>query len=316
MKKLFISFLAMFALSTFAQTVTIATGPTNKGYSNLYKNIKAVCDTSTPMEEKVSEGGLDNISILTERGATVGIVPLDVFQKMQNSDSSIGRFKAVAALNNNLFHILVNSKGALTEGGCTGKVMGGKCIGMKADNYYKPINTQADLKGLNVGLVGSAQLTGRTYIMNAVGDFNPIDYNGPTADKQAQADLAAGKIQAVITTSAWPSGAVKDLTQASNLALVPWTAPVSGGYKIIKKNYKKLNALGVPFLATPNTLFARPVDPSSDVGQNITKLKSCIQSNLSKLKNDDGFEPSWDEVDSLMVSDELSAWGGSIKGKK
>jgi len=310
-------FLAIVCTASFAQSVSIATGPSGKGYSKLFANIKTVCEASVPLEEKVSEGGLDNVGILTERGATLGIVPMDVFQKMQNSDSSIGRFKAVAALNNNLFHILTNSKGVLTGDGCKGKIIAGKCIGMQGDPIYKQINTQADLKGLNVGLVGSAQLTGRTYINTAAGGFNAIDFNGPKADSEAQAALAQGKIDALITTSAWPSGAIKDLTQSSGFSVVAWTAPPTNGYKVIKKNYKKLNALGVPFLASTNTLFARPVDPASDVGQNITKLKSCIQTNLSKLKTNDGFEPSWDEVDSLTVSDELSPWGGVTKaGKK
>lgn len=308
MKKLFIAFIAMFALSAFAQSVSIATGPAKKGYANLFKDINEVCGPTVAIQEKNSDGGLDNITILSERAATIGIVPLDVFLKMQKSDDSIGRFKAVASLNNNLFHILVRQGGVTVEGARN-------IIGMKGASTTRLIETEKDLKGLNVGLVGSAQLTGRSYISNVVGGFNAIDYNGERADVNAQADLKAGKIDAIITAAAWPAGPVNGLESSGGLALVRWASAPTNGYKVIRKNYKKLNALGYTYLASPNVLFARPVDPNSDAGQSITKLQSCLRSNLNKLKTNEGFQPSWDEVDSITTSDELQAWGGVIRKK-
>jgi TRAP-type uncharacterized transport system substrate-binding protein len=309
MKKIFTSFILALACATsFAQSVTISTGPAKKGYSNLFKDINEVCGPSVAIQEKNSDGGLDNITILSERTATMGIVPLDVFLKMQKSDDSIGRFKAVAALNHNLFHILVRQSGVTIEGKRN-------MIGMKGTASQRLIETEKDLKGLNVGLIGSAQLTGRSYISGLVGGFNAIDYNGEQADGTAQADLKAGKIDAIITAAAWPAGPINKLESKSGLALVRWTAPATNGYKVIRKNYKKLNALGYTYLAAPNVLFARPIDPNSDAGQSVTKLQSCLRTNLNKFKTGEGFQPSWDEIDSIATSDELQAWNGIIRKK-
>jgi TRAP-type uncharacterized transport system substrate-binding protein len=298
--------LAMFASFAHADAIKFATGKAGKGYSPLFADINSVCGSQVSLQEVNTEGGLDNISALTEKTATLGLAPADVLQTLEKTDSSIGRLKAVASLNNNLLHIVTLKAGFKAGNQCKGTVISGKCVGFQGDAIIKTIETQADLEGLTVGLVGSAKITGRTYVAGKV-PFTPMDFSD---DKEALAALRAGTIQAYLTMAAWPSSVISGLPANSGVKLAAWTLKKDGVYGVSTKNYKNLGQFGTPFLMVPNLIMARPVDPSSEAGKNITKLRSCIASNLGRFKDQDGFVPSWDEVSSIKTPDDIPAWSG------
>lgn len=318
MKKIVIgSTLILASLVASSQTLTVATGEPQKGYSKIFANMNAVCGKEAALQELNTTGGLDNLNELASKKAHLGMVQVDVFQAMEKTDDSIGRLKAVMSLNSNLLHIVTNRAGYRVQTGqtCTGKVMVGKCVlGDWQPTYAtKTIEKVEDLKGMTVGAVGSAQVLARRYLN---GDALKLGLNIQDIDKDAQAfaDLKAGKIQAVLTMAAYPSGPVNNLKQADGFALVNWNRAVSGGvYKTVKKNYKNMAAYGVTFLAAPNIVLARPVDPNGAIGQKITQLRSCLAANLNNLQEGADYEPSWADVTSFNPPDDIPAWSGVSK---
>ena len=308
MKKILCAFFSVAAISVCAEPITVATGKSGKGYSPLFQNINAVCGDHVPLKEINTDGGLDNVSSLADKTALMGIVPIDVLQQMGSTDLGIKRLQAVAALNSNMLHMVTLSKGFEVIGKCTGKMVGNSCLGFQDDPVVKVLDTQADLAGLTVGLVGSAQLTGRTYVMTKV-KFVPVDIE---TDVDAMKALKAGQIHAYMTMSPWPTGVIKDLTTKDGVKLLRWTLPKEGNFNVVKKSYKKLGQFGISFLASQNLLMTRAIDPHTEMGQNISKLQSCIGSNLSKFKDTPTFVPSWDEVNSIEIPEGVPAWVGRV----
>lgn len=301
----------------FAQSLSFATGEAKKGYSKLYANINELCNAAVPLKEVNTNGGLDNITTLVDKGATVGISQIDTWQSLSGGDEAIGRLKAVASLNHNLMHIVVQKDGFNAGRQCTGKEVMGKCITGDWQPVKKVIEKDTDLKGLTVAAVGSAQVLARTYLNKKFGfgiEVTDVDAKaGKSGDQVAFDLLKDGKVQAVITMAAYPAGStsVGGLKPTDGLMLANFTQQVGGGFRVVKKNYKNIGAYNVPFLAVPNMLWARPVDPNSPTGQQITALKACLTANLKKLQDDEGFEPSWADA-TLVLPDDVPAWTGVI----
>lgn len=297
-----------------AQSITIATGESKKGYSKLFNNINAVCGQSVPLQELNTGGGLDNLSEVAGKKAHLGLVQVDVFQAMEKTDDAIGRLKAVMSLNSNLLHIIVSQSGFQANTGkeiCDGKEILGKCLGNKKPVFEtRIIKTEQDLKGLNIAAVGSAQMMARKLL----NDRMKLNVNITDADKDVDAFalLKQGKVQAVLSVAAAPHGFIDKLKQADGVTLANWSSAPSSSYRLVKKNYKNIGVFGVSFLAAPNLLMARPLDPNGDVGLKITKLKTCIKDNLKKLQDGDDFEPSWSDASNLNPPDDIPGWTGTI----
>jgi TRAP-type uncharacterized transport system substrate-binding protein len=307
--------LSLCSASIFAQSLAFASGEAKKGYSKVFANINDVCNASVPLKEVNTNGGLENLTTLVDKGATVGISQIDTWQSLSGGDEAIGRLKGIVSLNSNLMHIVVSQAGYKKETGkeCTEKKLLGGCKTEKSVFQTIVISSDKDLKGLTVAAVGSAQVLARTYLnkkLNLELDVKDVDaLGGKSGDVRAFEMLKAGQVQAVITMGAYPSGPVGLLKQSDGLALANFTQTVGGGYKVVKKNYKGLGAFNVPFLAVPNILWARPVDPNGPIGQQITALKSCLTTNLKRLQDEDGFESSWADA-TLALPDDVPAWSG------
>jgi hypothetical protein len=300
-----------------AQSLAFASGEAKKGYSKVFANINELCNTNVPLKEVNTNGGLDNLTTLVDKGATVGISQIDTWQSLSGGDEAIGRLKAVVSLNYNLMHIIVQQGGYNAGKQCSGKEFAGKCITGEWQPIMKVVEKDTDLKGLTVAAVGSAQVLVRTYLNKKLGlglDVKDVDAKaGKSGDQIAFDMLKAGQVQAVITMAAYPAGptSVGGLKQTDGLILANFTQQVGGGYRVVKKNYKGLGAFNVPFLAVPNILWARPVDPNGEPGQQVTALKSCITKNLKKFQDGEGFEPSWSDA-TLALPDDVPAWSGVI----
>ena len=303
--------------NSFAQSLAFASGEKGKGYSKIFANVNDVCNASVPLKEFNTGGGLDNLTVLADKGATVGLSQIDTWQSLSNNgDEAIGRLKGVISLNSNLLHIIVQQAGFQKQTGtqCSVPEVFGKCAGTRTPVFQAVVITKdTDLKGLTVAAVGSAQLLARTYLSKKLElelDVKDVDAaGGKSGDALAIEMLKTGKVQAVITMAAYPSGPVSAIKQADGLSLANFTKQVSGGYKVVKKNYKGMGAFNVPFLAVPNILWARPVDPNGPIGQQISGLKACITANLKRFQDEDGFEPSWADA-TLVLPDDIPAWTG------
>ncbi len=301
----------------FAQSSSLAfaSGESKKGYAKIFGNINTVCNSVVPLKEVNTTGGLDNITTLVDKGATVGISQIDTWQSLAGGDEAVGRLKAVVSLNYNLMHIVVQKDGFKAGRECTGKEAFGKCIAGDWKPVMKVIESETDLVGLTVAAVGSAQVLARTYLnkklkLGVIVDDVDAKPNR-SGDQIAFDKLKAGQVHAVITMAAYPAGptSVGGLKPSDGLTLANFTQQGGGGYRVVKKNYKNIGAFNVPFLAVPNILWARPVDPNGPAGQQITALKGCLVANLKKFQDSEEFEPSWADA-TLVLPDDVPVWTG------
>jgi hypothetical protein len=320
MKKILLSILTILApiyVNGETQSLTCATGAPKKGYANIYRDINMVCGEKVPLEELNTTGGPDNLNELSNKGAHIGIVGLDVFKGSKNEDDAVPLLKGVMPLGNSFLHILVLRAGYNTgaERRCSGIVVAGKCVGGDWDPIQtKVIKTENDLKGLTVAAVGSAQMVARK-LLNSTMKMN-LNILEMANDEDARAELKAGKVQAVLSYTTYPSGPILALKQSDGFILARWESEVSGEYKTVKKNYRNIGSHGVTFLTSQIFLMARPVDPNGDMGQKITRLRACIIANLPKLKDGSEFGPNWVDVVDLSVPAPMSEWSGNLRTAK
>lgn len=262
-----------------------ATGPAKKGYANLFRDIRAVCGKTVPMCEVRSSGGLDNLDILSNKKADVGLAQLDTIREMSGGNESIAALQAVAVMNSNFLHVLTARDGYTIKGERKWGVLPGK-----TEQYV--IRNFSDLKGRNVALVGSAQLLGRALGQRQFKDYN-MHFVDASSDKEAFEWARTGQVQAVFTVGGVPHGAVSELKADDRLTLVPFDVEIGGLYSVRKINYKNLGVYNRPALAVQNVLLTRPFGPAK--AAQIAELRQCIADQLVNLR-DGEYERAWDEV--------------------
>jgi TRAP-type uncharacterized transport system substrate-binding protein len=272
------------APSASPNALKIATGPDKKGYANLYKDLKAVC-TDMDLSEVRSNGGLDNLSILSNKKADIGFAQLDTIKDMSPGDEAIANLKAVAVLNYNYLHVLTSAQGYAYS-------QGREWYGAKKDDQVVRITKFSDLKGRTVALVGSAQLMVTAMQQRSLKDYN-MRFIEAKDDATAAQLVTTGKAQAMMTVSGAPSGFVGKLTTANGLAMVPFDEDLGGVYVVRKLNYKNIGAFNVKAAAVPNVLMTR--DFGAKKASQVAALRQCIIDNLQDLK-DGEYEPAWNEA--------------------
>jgi TRAP-type uncharacterized transport system substrate-binding protein len=278
------------AESSASCQLKVATGQRGKGYSKLFADVQAVCGSKVPMCEVQTEGGLQNLSALSNNEADVGFVQLDTLKDLRESDASIGALQALMSLNSNLLHIVARAEGYSWEGPTKQEGVVFKRE-VRGDRKTRPLSNLSDLNGLHVAVVGSAQKLGRE--VDRRHNLN-IQFDDVQTDEQALTMLNAGQVAAVFSTSGWPSGPVSRLRRDSGLKLLDFDKP-QAMEPTIKKNYANIGAYNVVFLAAPNLLVTRPFSPKGPNGRNVTALQTCILKNLSALQ-EGRTEPAWQEV--------------------
>ena len=290
MKKLFA--IAIMALSVAAQAapasdapaadcegVKVATGPKGKGYSTLFADINKLIGSKVALCEVNTTGGLDNLNALSTKDADIGIVQIDTWNDMKGGDDNIAALQAVMPLNSNYLHIVTSVNG----------VVGEKKFGLlKGDT--KVINRFSDLRGQRVALVGSAQLLGRKLEKSVGYGMQFIDVK---TDADGFAMVKSGQVAAVLTVSGWPSGTVKQLSQADGLTLVPFDAPIGEPYKVKALNYKNIAVYNNNSLAIQNVLVSRAF--TGQRAANVAAIQAGITRNLTELK-EGNYQPAWNEV--------------------
>lgn len=278
--------------------LSVATGPAGKGYSKLFADAKKVAGSAVTLCEVNTEGGLDNLTTLSTKGADVGIVPIDALKQMAGGDENIQALQVVATLNSNYLHVIVKADGVTYAGEKKWGIIAG-------ENKTVRITRFSDLKGQTVAAVGSAQLL--IHQLN-----KQLGYNMRIID--ADSDAAAfkmvqdSKVLATFSVAGWPHGALKNLKQDSNLTLVPFDAPLTGPYVVKPFSYKSLGVYNVQALSVQNVLVTRPFSGGAKIAQ-VAALKRALAENLSDLK-DGKFEPGWNEIKSLDSPVEWAKFSG------
>ncbi len=304
--------------------ITFATGPTGKGYSKMYANLKAMCP-QIPMCEKPTEGALDNFGQLNSKEADIALGDVFTLQSLiQGGGEQYKSLQVVASLHSNMLHAVTLSGGITIPG----PMVAGEKVKNPKYSKYNPLNKEpelidgpqvpgpaitieinkfSDLKGKPVGVVGSAQLIGRKLDKIAGHGMQFIDYD---KDSDAFTALKAGKVYGVLTVAAWPHGSLKDLKQSSGLRLVSYDLAPTPPMFVTKRDYKGLGQYNIDLLAVPNALFTRPFTVGGENAKLIAAVKSCITTNLGKFK-DGKYEPAWNEVSDLSQTYSLPAFVGT-----
>lgn len=266
--------------------VSIATGPKGKGYSLLFADIKKLCGSKVNLCEVTTSGGLDNLNFLSTKEADIGFVQIDTWNDMKNGDENIAALQNVMALNSNFLHVVVNSQGYVQkyERSAIDRV-----TGKNADQVIL-VNRFSELRGKTVALVGSAQLLGRRLDKQLGYQMRFVDV---ASDADAFKLVQEGKVAAAFSVSGWPSGSVSKLTQSNNLTIVPFDAPVGEPYKVKPLNYKNIAVYNSNALGVMNVMVTRPF--SGQRANNIAAIQSCINSNMSELR-EGKFQPAWNEI--------------------
>ena len=259
--------------------IKMATGPKGKGYSTLFADMQKLIGSKVALCEINTAGGLDNLNALSTKDADIGIVQLDTWNDMKGGDDNIAALQAVMPLNSNYLHIVTSVNG----------VVGEKKFGvLKGD--VKMINRFSDLRGQRVALVGSAQLLGRKLEKSVGYGMQFIDVK---SDADGFAMVKSGQVAAAFTVSGWPSGTVKQLSQADGLTLVPFDAPVGEPYKVKALNYKNIAVYNNNSLGIQNVLVTRAF--TGQRASNVAALQAGIARNLTELK-EGNYQPAWNEV--------------------
>lgn len=263
----------------------MATGPKDKGYSKLFANLRDICSAQQPLVEVRTTGGLENLTVLSNKKADVAIAQLDTIKDMAPGNENIAALKAVAVLNYNYLHVLTVASGYTIA-------QGREWYGAKKADHRVQLQKFSDLKGKRVALVGSAQLMAVALQQRALKDYN-MQFVNVATDKEAAAMVASGQVMAMMTVSGVPHGFVESLNQSSNLTVLPFDEDVGGVYVVRKLNYPNINVYNRKALAVPNVLVTR--DFGGQKSAQVQKLNQCLLDGLQDLK-DGEYEPAWNEM--------------------
>lgn len=263
----------------------VATGPRGKVYEKLFADMRSVCGAEVSLCAVPSEGGLQNLSLLSANQADIGLAQLDTWDAMKDGDDNVRQLQLVMPLHSNLLHVISLTAGSKVD---VTTVLGTPVPGtgrtVLARNYD-------DLRGLRVAAVGSAQLMGQM-ISRQLG-LNLVLDNADSDDRALEM-LRAGKVQAVFTTVGWPSPIVS-LLRSDTYMLVRFEGRAPPPYQLVKRNYQNLGALNHPFLAAPNLLLSPPYRTSGGYFKRVAALQRCLAANLDSLQ-EGGFHPGWKEI--------------------
>ncbi len=290
------------AVAEAACDLRIASGPSGKVYERIVQDIRASCGEQVRVCNVNSTGGLQNLQLLSSNQAELGMVQLDLLQKMKDSDDNIGSLKAVVPLHFNLLHIITLSAGSLVDV----KRVPWTNTAIPITGSTEVFTRFSQLRNRTVALVGSGQLT--VQILQETLNYNLTMVNAES-DEAALTMLKKGDVQAVLTLAGWPMPVVARMGKDSGFALAVFDITPSAPYKVVNRNYQNMNALNLPMLAVPNLLVTRPFKPSGEQGLRVAGLQSCLTQKLESLK-EGRFQPAWKEVKDIGDTQGLTRFEG------
>jgi TRAP-type uncharacterized transport system substrate-binding protein len=270
----------------------IAGGPTGKIYELVVRDIQAVCGTTVSVCAIPSSGGLQNLSLLSASDAELGIVQVDTLKEMRDGDENIKQLQAVLPLHTNLLHILSLSQGSLVNV----TYIKGMAVPMTGNNIN--IRKFSDLKGMSVGVVGSAQHMGQA-LEKQLG--YGMKFVIADSDDQAVTMLNSGQIQAVFTLGGWPLPSISRIKSTLGLQLVDYDLKPQSPYVSVKRNYQNMDAFNLNFLGVPNLLTTRPFKSGGPMAGRVSNLQNCIRQHLDELQ-EGRYQPIWKEIKDSTAS--------------
>lgn len=265
----------------------IATGPAMGVYTQMFRDLQKTCGRLVPMTQVPSQGGLENLNLLSASEADLGFAQVDLMQKMgKDGDQNIQDLQAIMSLHANLLHVITLRSGSLIGQ----KVVFGQTIPKTGET--KVINKFSELKGMTVALVGSAKLLGQTLDRQLGYGMSFVQAD---TDDHALGLLRSNHVQAILTTGGWPYPAVAQHGPESGLQLAEFDLPPVPPLRTVKRNYTKLDAYNWSFLASTNLLLTRPFKSGGERGKMVANLQRCISTHLDELR-EGPYQAAWKEI--------------------
>lgn len=280
MKKLIFGLVAsvLFAASSLAAPLTVATGSKSGTYSTMFKEMGQVCQNTSFLKERGTSGSLENIDLLLTNKASLAFVQLDVLKAKEkiDKDPNVKNVKVLMKLHNEEVHIITTTK--------------------PQGNVFKKINilTYADLAGKDVGAIGGAFVTAKVLSSYTGVQYNVTSY--PTSELALQA-LTAGKVSAIFFVGGYPLPWVSSLPNRFKLVSFESNmgAKVSSLFTTgVKVSYPNLGG-SFTTVSIPSVLATRDFK-TADKRKQLLAYASCVKSNLTRLQETEGYHPKWSNV--------------------
>jgi TRAP-type uncharacterized transport system substrate-binding protein len=280
---IFAAAVMLFAISTQAQQVKVATGGPKGTYHALFADIAGKCGDQMAMIEVPSSGSLENLDKLSGKEVGAAFMQTDaLFASAQGRD--LGNVKTLVAFNREAVHVVTLAVSGLKSGGVAG--FGGKEV---------VFNNVEDLVGLKVAAAGGSMITAQLVKLQGQVNFTVV----PAKDNdEALALLKSGQVQGVMMVGGQPLGNVKALS--SEYKLVGFKASTVELLKTVyvadKLSYPKLSPSAVNTIATEALLVTRTYNTPDKLNM-LAGFRKCVYANIGIFQDADGAHPAWAQVD-------------------
>ena len=273
----------LFSTVAYAQALKVSTGGPAGTYSKMFKEASNVCSTQIPLAEFNSSGSNQNIDRLIGNEVNGAFVQSDVlFYRSRNEDFSA--IKTLITLHPEEVHVVALSVSKHKEGGLVG--IGGKTV---------ELNTINDLAGRRLVAAGGAFTTANVIRLQTE---IPFQIEEVATVELALAAVADGRAHAALLVGGAPVGQVAALDRAYKLLAFPeaTAAKLKNVYRPAKLNYSKMGAAGVQSVSTDSLFVTREYKTTKFV-EGLSKLRTCLLTNISELSETTGTHAAWSKVD-------------------
>jgi hypothetical protein len=286
----------------------VASGPTGKVYEQIVRDMRATCSEAASLCTLNTQGGVQNLQMLSANEAELGLVQIDLLHKLKDSDANVATLKAVMPLHANLLHVITLTQGSLVDFW----TWPWTAVRVPYTGDKVVFGKYTELRGRTVALVGSAQLTAQ--MLEQHKHFE-LRFVSAESDEQALAMLRKGEVQAVFSLAGWPMPVLARQTAGTDLRLAEFDIVPGAPYKTVKRNYQSLGLLNLTMLAVPNLLVARPFNAAGHQGQRVSALQSCLLQQLDELK-DGRYQAAWKEIGDPADTQGWRIWDAGVVDKR
>ena len=305
-------------------SLIFSSGPADKPYNNFVNDIVTMCSTEqNPLMNKVTGGGAQNIFSATSRQSHIGIADANTLVVTGDQDTKAKLLKVLFAAYPNYLHILTNPKGVVIGTECSGVPIGQRCAG-SWKSKYGVITNVSQLQNLNINVAvtaGAAEM-----LVNRLRSVYNFKINAPIIvknDAEGFKKVLDGEAAVFFTMQGYdPKNtiAMYPNEKGKELALVNWDIPPKGFYFAEKRVYQNFGLNGVDLLGVRNIVFARGMDPSSDIGKRISQVQACVVNGIEKFRKSGEMSFSgWEDVELGAIPEGMTKWipvGGAPNPKK
>ena len=282
-------------------TLQVSTGDKTLTYSTMFDQIRERCSGEVPMVNVNSSGTVENIDRLVGNKVNAAFVQSDVLW-FRDKTESLGHIKTLLAMHPEQVHLL-----ALTNSG----LKAGNII-----NRREVVFTDvSSLAGYAVGASGGAAITANVIRLQTEVPFNVVEFG---SSKDLVAALQGGQIQAAVFVGGAPLPLFESLNKAYKLIPIngPAAEKLKSAYRTTTISYSNLNQSTGVQTVTTDALFVTRDYSTPRMVDALSRLRSCVLSNLRDIKETTNTHPAWQKVQADNMGKWPHIWEFPAQGKK